>query len=119
MSTPFREAFQPKLAPGTRVRWEKGKWDTIASGHDARWYLVEGWTALPWAEVLYGTIVPDVEACGGVQLPPGHKWGVPDFATAVLWDGSERPTWVRTSLVDVIGFAQAEAKQGELFAQTT
>ena len=115
--TPYRESFAPKIPPGTRVRAESGKWETRGSGHDARWYLVEGWLALEWALVQTGTTISDIDAQGGIDWNAKGcgAWAVPDFATGVIWDGDTLPSWHRSSLLDVIGYAQADPKQLEMF----
>lgn len=112
----FREGTVPKIPPGVRVRWQRGKFETREK-NDPRWYFVEGWIALPWAETLYGTTLSDLEAQGGVDWKSiaCYAWCVPDFATGVQWDGWERPSWVRSSLLDVIGYAQAREDQLEMF----
>lgn len=113
-----RPAFADKIPPGTRVRYDAGKFETRGTQEGAPFYLVEGWLALPWAYTKVGTTVSDLEAQGGVDwtaLGCG-AWAVPECGTGVLFDGETKPTWIRSSLLTVIGFAPAETAQPELFS---
>lgn len=92
-----RDLHEPRLRPGMRVRYDNGKWDVCANAvrHDPEW------ASRLWAMTQIGvTTAP--EAFPGSIFPSAGPWGLPDFATPVLFDGAARVTWVRTSCLDVI-----------------
>jgi len=111
----------PKLAPGVRVRYNYGQWETDAGGF-GDFYFVTNWSALSWAHTRTGVTIPDLEYQGGVdwvRMGCG-AWAVPEDATAVRFDDGH-VSWVNTSLLDVIGFAESQPSptgevQQELFA---
>lgn len=109
-----RPADMPKVAPGTRVKYEYGRWGV--ESHRTVVTYDEQYATRSWAsEPRFGTVVTDAEFSGA---PANHPWGVPSNASAVRWDDHPQVTWVRSACLDVIGFAQKEAQQFELFAGT-
>lgn len=114
---PPREHFTRKHSIGTRVRHDRGKFEYDAGRNI--WRFVPGWLGLSWAATRSGTVVDDLDYSGGADWKAMGcgDWAVPDYATAVLFDGEERPTWVRSSLLTPVGFAQADPVQFELFGR--
>ncbi len=108
-----RPKDMPKIVPGTRVRYEYGRWEI--HGHKAEMEYDEQLAARPHAsEPQVGTVVPDEEFG---PYPSTHAWGVPPYASAVRFDDQpQHVTWVRSACLECIGFAQADSQQGELFA---
>lgn len=93
-----RDLCIPRLRPGLRVRFDSGKWNCCVNAvqHDPLWATRE------WAGTQVGVTTAPEEFPGAI-FPSAGPWGLPDFATAVRFDGTERVTWVRTSCLDVIG----------------
>jgi hypothetical protein len=92
-----RDLEVPRIRPGVRVRFDDGKWNCCANSvrHDSTW------ASRPWASTRLGVTV-EIQDFTGSIYPEHSPWGLPSFATPVLWDGEERVTWVRTSCVDII-----------------
>lgn len=85
------------IPDGRRVRYCSGKWWSERS--DATRTLAADWMLQPWASQRDGTVQPRSIA---------REWGIPDVpldANVVWFDGEDRPTWVKTSCLDEIGFA--------------
>lgn len=111
--TRSRPAVVPKLGPGIRVRYNSGQWESDSRGD---YYFVTNWAALPWAYTLTGVTITDLEAQGGVdwQRLGCHAWCVPEYATGIKLDRGGT-TWVRTSCLDVVGYAEsAPSEAGEI-----
>lgn len=110
-----RPLIMPKLSPGIRVRYNFGQWSTPHSNADELCF-VTNWATLPWAHTQTGVTVSDLEAQGGADwLSMGcGAWAVPDYATGLRMDDG-RLAWVRTSCLDVVGYAEvAPNKRGEI-----
>jgi hypothetical protein len=111
-----RPLVMPRLEPGTRVRYHYAKW--VARPHQSALHYDAEYATREWAQELIGTVIT-VEEHG--PFPDHHPWGVPIFATPIRWDNNANYfEWVRTSCLDVIGWAAAEPVEGpqqlELFA---
>lgn len=93
-----RDLCVPRIRPGVRIRFDSGKWNCCVNAvqHDPLWATRE------WAGTQVG-LTTDPEEFPGAIFPSAGPWGLPDFATPVRFDGTERVTWVRTSCLDVIG----------------
>ena len=106
-----RPIDMPKLAPGTRVQYEYGRWESQLHGteviYDAQ-LATRSWAGPP----RFGTVVADQEFG---PFPANNPWGVPSIGSAVRFDNEPKVTWVRTACLDLIGFAQKEESQFELF----
>jgi hypothetical protein len=102
--TSIRPLCSPLIPDGHRVRYCLGKW---FSGRDAALRtLAADWTSRPWASQRDGTVQPRAIA---------REWGlfdIPADANVVWFDGDYRPTWVRSSVLDDIGFAPKAAPGG-------
>ena len=108
MERPYRDLEIPKLPVGTRVRYDSGKWE--ACSNSVR--FVPDWSTHPWALTRVGTVVPESEYPGHIY-PATSPWGIPSFATVVQFDGEVRASWVRTSCLDVIGYAE-DVRSGQM-----
>lgn len=92
-----RALLEPRVRSGVRVRFDSGKWNCCANAvqHDP------AWASQPWAMTMIG-VTTEPESFPGSIFPSAGPWGLPDFATPVRFDGTDRVTWVRTSCLDVI-----------------
>lgn len=91
-----------RLPVGTRVRHDRGKWEPCANSVR----FVPEWTSLPGAETRLGTAGPTTLLAGHIY-PETHPWGIPAWATVVQWDDGSRPSWVRTSCLEIVETVEA------------
>lgn len=92
------------IPDGRRVRYCVGRWAADAMDLDRK--RNDAWVTTPGASQRDGTTLPRAEA---------KDWGIFDVpldANLVQFDGEDRPTWVKASVLDEIGFMPAPAKDG-------
>lgn len=110
MNTDPRPMHMDRIPPGTRVRFDYGKWSCGRAFHATEVVFDPEWATREWALTRIGTVITAAEYS---PYPDTHPWGCPDFATPIRYDDGSK-SWARTSCLDVIGWAQKQPEQAEL-----